>query len=802
MNRQSLHIAVVLLLGASSASAQWQLDGAAVSTAASDQQRPTIIPDGARGAIITWRDYRSGTSDDIYVQRVNASGVAQWTANGVALCTAANQQFAPTLVSDGAGGAIVTWSDVRSGSSFDIYAQRVNASGVPLWATNGVALCTAVDNQQSPTIASDGAGGAIVTWGDSRAGFTNSDIYAQRVNASGVVQWTANGVALCTAVDNQGSPTILSDGAGGAMVTWEDARNGYTDIYAQRVNASGVPQWTANGVALCTATYYQYSPLMVSDGAGGAILAWYDARSVSSSDIYAQRVNASGVAQWAANGVALCTAANDQNNSKIASDGVGGAIVTWHDLRGSASNIYAQRVNASGTPQWLADGIAVCSSGVGDFPTIASDAVGGAVVTWEDYRSGANYDIYAQRVNGSGASQWTANGIALCTAVNAQEYPVVVSDAKEGAIVAWQDYRSGVGYDIYAQRIGSTGCLGRTEPEITSASDIPGDQGGRVAVNWLGSDCDKRPQRMITYYSVWRAVDPVAFSVLAGASPPLVDASAIGPEFRGTAIRHERVAATDYYWEWVGNQAARYSASYSFSAATREDSIAGDPADHYFQVLAYTSDPSVFFESNVMGGRSVDNLAPAAPLLLTAQRVGPNVNLKWKRVRVSDLHNYTVYRKTSSGVTPVPANFLSDAADTVLVDAHAPTTALYYIVTASDIHANRSTPSNEASVSSTTGVGNTPPITTLTVLQNHPNPFTATTTLEIGLPSDADMEIQVFDVTGRRVREMRQVRKKAGWTSVPFDGLDDTGGALASGVYFCKVQANGTTITRKIVIAR
>jgi len=784
--------------------AQWQPDGAAVSTATSDQSRPTIIPDGTGGAIITWRDYRSGTSDDIYVQRVNASGAQQWTANGVALCTAANQQYAPTLVSDGAGGAIVTWSDVRSGSNFDIYAQRVNASGVPQWTANGVALCTAVDNQQSPTIVSDGAGGAIVTWGDYRAGFTNSDIYAQRVNASGVTQWTANGVALCTAVDNQGGPTILSDGGGGAIVTWADARSGYSDIYAQRVNASGVPQWTANGVALCTATYHQGSPMIVSDGAGGAIVTWEDLRSVSSSDIYAQRVSASGVAQWTANGVALCTAGNDQNNSRIASDGAGGAIVTWYDLRSGNSNIYAQRVNASGVPQWTVDGIAVCASGAAQFPTIALDGAGGAIVTWQDYRSGTSYDIYAQRVNSSGASQWTADGIALCTAGNAQEYPVVVSDGKEGAIVAWQDYRSGVGYDIYAQRIGSTGCLGRPEPWITSASDIPGDQGGRVAVNWLGSDCDKRPQQMITHYSVWRAVDPVAFSALAGtgASPPLVDASATPMHRRGAAVRHERVATMDYYWEWVGNQDARYSASYSFSAATREDSVAGAVADHYFQVLAHTGDPYVFIESNVMGGHSVDNLAPAAPLALTALRVGPDVRLRWKRVRVSDLRDYAVYRQSSAGVTPVPVHFLASATDTALIDASAPATALYYVVTAYDVHENRSAPSNEASVGSTTGVGNTPPITTLTVLQNHPNPFSGTTSLEIGLPVNADLEIEVFDVAGRRVREMRQALKKAGWTSVPFDGLDDTGRALASGVYFCKIHANGTTITRKMVIAR
>ena len=61
------------------------------------------------------------------------------------------------------------------------------------------------------------------------------DIYAQRVNAAGSPQWTADGVALCTAANDQRDPTIVSDGAGGAIVTWDDRRNGGYDIYAQHV---------------------------------------------------------------------------------------------------------------------------------------------------------------------------------------------------------------------------------------------------------------------------------------------------------------------------------------------------------------------------------------------------------------------------------------------------------------------------------------------------------------------------------------------------------------------------------------
>src|SRR5262249_52712043 len=157
--------------------------------------------------------------------------------------------------------------------------------------------------------------------------------------------------------------------------------------------------------ALCTANYYQYAPMLATDGAGGAIVTWYDLRSVSSSDIYVQRVNASGVTQWTANGVALCIAANDQSSPKIASDGAGGAFVTWQDLR-SGSSIYAQRVNASGAPQWGADGNSVCTVGGSQYPTIVADGSGGAVITWENYRI-SSYDIYVQLVNASGIPQWT-----------------------------------------------------------------------------------------------------------------------------------------------------------------------------------------------------------------------------------------------------------------------------------------------------------------------------------------------------------------------------------------------------------
>ena len=75
-----------------------------VSTATGDQYSPTGVSDGAGGAIVTWYDFRGGSNYDIYAQHVLASGAVDgaWPANGRALCTAANVQYIPTIVSDGA----------------------------------------------------------------------------------------------------------------------------------------------------------------------------------------------------------------------------------------------------------------------------------------------------------------------------------------------------------------------------------------------------------------------------------------------------------------------------------------------------------------------------------------------------------------------------------------------------------------------------------------------------------------------------------------------------------------------------
>jgi hypothetical protein len=205
-------------------------------------------------------------------------------------------QLKPDICTDGAGGVIITWTDFRSTTDFDIYAQRQGPGGAIVWVVDGVVMNNNVAyDQTDPKIVSDGLFGAILSWTDYRTG-TTADIYAQRVNSTGAVQWTATGVIICTAAGDQIQSQLVSDGNNGAYITWEDHRNtGNSDIYAQRIASNAAINWAATGYAICTIGNDQLNPMIVSNGNLGAIVVWQDYRSGNNFDIYEVGFNTTGV---------------------------------------------------------------------------------------------------------------------------------------------------------------------------------------------------------------------------------------------------------------------------------------------------------------------------------------------------------------------------------------------------------------------------------------------------------------------------------------------------------------------------
>ena len=101
-----------------------------------------------------------------------------------------------------------------------------------------------------------------------------------------------------------------------------------------------------------------------------------------------------------------------------------------------------------------------------------------------------------------------------------------------------------------------------------------------------------------------------------------------------------------------------------------------------------------------------------------------------------------------------------------------------------------------------TSVGDTPsPMAAR--LSNHPNPFNPRTTLKFEMARAGRVELGVYDLQGRRVRVLVSDILPAGHHEVMWDGLDNQGRILSSGLYFARaVMPDGVSAARKLTLVR
>ncbi len=360
----------------------------------------SVTTDGAGGAIVSGTFYTTGY---VVSQRVNASGDILWGTEGTDVRVGGVYPSWVDSAGDGENGAIIVWCEHLGGAyNLTVVSQRIDASGVRVWAPEGLHIGGTLWGHPGEyyttalRVISDGAGGAIIVWVDDGLDV----VCAQRVSGSGELLWGAGGIDIggMPVASDSGHGLLLAvagDGAGGAVLCWASWRGG---LYAQRVDAAGDALWAVDGVQICGTC--PDCPLLVSDGAGGGIAAW-TGRPGGGEETRVQRVGASGDLLWADGGVVVCR--QFAWTFDLVTDGDGGAILAWSEDRALGFyDIYAQRVDALGDLRWGANGAVVCAAPFSEWdPRLATDGAGGAIVTWRDWRSG-NWDIYAQLVDKNG----------------------------------------------------------------------------------------------------------------------------------------------------------------------------------------------------------------------------------------------------------------------------------------------------------------------------------------------------------------------------------------------------------------
>jgi hypothetical protein len=793
----ALALGLLVLLAPAAASAAWSHDplGVPVSAIASKAQRyPKAISDGSGGMIVVWEDHR-GSDTDIYAQRVDAQGNALWTLNGVPVITFTGEQTAPALVSDGSHGAIVAWADARGGVG-DIIAQRLDASGSRLWTANGVIVCSATNAQLVVRAVADGSGGAFLAWQDYRNG--NYDIYAQRLNSSGVAQWRSNGAPACSLATTQDLPTLTIDGQGGVFLAWEDYRagSGYGDIYAQRLSSTGAPAWTLNGLLVCDAAYQQFPDGIAYDGNYGAYVFWEDLR--TNWDVYAQRLNSSGTGTWTTNGVAVHTGSATAYYVHGVANGSKGLYLAWSQYNGTSYDAYGQYLNPDdGEARWTANGRAICTSaGDQNVTDVQLDGLGGLFVVWGDTREGGvEQDVYAQRLNASGVTQWTSGGVSVCTGPGSQAIAQAVPTGT-GFLLAYQADTHDYADDIYAQYVERFGHIGDPSPHLTRVADVPYDQGGHLQVEWTASYVDTFPTYEIEQYTLWRQVpEPAALTRSARSTLALGTLRASD----GRTLRTTVEGAQAVYWEQVGTMPARGLPGYSLVTATTSDSMPGTNPYTSYMVMAEQAGGTPFWASAADSGYSTDDLAPPLPAPFTGTYAAGSAYLQWGESPAPDFAQFRLYRDTYSRFVPGPENLVAAQTSCGTVDAAGG--PAYYQLCAVDLHGNVS----RYAFLQPNGTVDAPAPALPRVLALSapaPNPLRGQATLRLALPRAARVTLAVLDAQGRRVRTLLAGAQPAGEHAITWDGRDDGGRRVADGIYVVRLACEGRVITRRVAALR
>lgn len=177
---------------------------------------------------------------------------------------------------------VVVWQHYHERKFYfdNIYAQRVDPTGNTRWGEHGVAICTAPGLEQSISLVEDGQGGVVAVWQDERDIYP--DLYAQRIS----------GVPVCTAEGHQILPALVKSGRDRFFVSWRDYREDYgiqqqDSIYGQKLNLARKGLWTENGIQLPVQQQkgLAWTPVVVGHPSGQVDLVWS-----YSGDIYLHRL--------------------------------------------------------------------------------------------------------------------------------------------------------------------------------------------------------------------------------------------------------------------------------------------------------------------------------------------------------------------------------------------------------------------------------------------------------------------------------------------------------------------------------
>lgn len=182
--------------------------------------------------------YSQEKQKTIYHQLISSEGKFIWGQEGKLLTTKRGQNSYPQFDIFNRN-IFVTWvNDFENDRN--IYAQLFDLKGNKLWKESGMPVIEFEGDQFGQKVVSDKRGNFIIAWIDRRFTKQFGNIYAQKLNSRGEIQWTESGIDLGTYSNSEKSYlNLVPDEQGGAIAIFKDKREKKSEIFGQKIYSTG-----------------------------------------------------------------------------------------------------------------------------------------------------------------------------------------------------------------------------------------------------------------------------------------------------------------------------------------------------------------------------------------------------------------------------------------------------------------------------------------------------------------------------------------------------------------------------------
>ncbi len=719
---------------------------------------------------IAYESYSNGNT--IALRRFTPAGTLASSTSAVNTDGATVSHWTPDLAFDETGGIGVVWEDYRSGVA-DIFLRRFDSLGVALGSElNLIDADAQTQGQFLPSLVFSNISGFVAGWSDSRDSWT---VYIQRFSKqAGIGLVGANRAITPTDTLTSYLDIDLAVSPVGIVSAAYCAYGASSEAMAQRFDASLTPV----GTPLILASELFNQPVKPAIAVGGNYALVWELITNGDRDIRLTIAN-SNLTPMLANPILAhddaLGAVSDQ--PEVAVIGARTVITVFRDLRRDAGDIYIQKNTLDGA--LVGANLLINednSGGIQSEPSISANA-DSYVVAWNDQRfiSGTtSARIYLRYGGAHASSEILISGDSPGASSATKATPSVALAPNGTALVAWLDMRNG-SPQIFIRLLDSNRTP--TGPEFQVSDDVQG--GG-----------NSKPTVTVDNGNVF----VVAWKNTTGVGKPLINMR-----------RYGSTGALLGSFSFVADQTG---------AAITDYDLDVDNSGKVFLLWSSASNTggaSLFLTAFTNGGAKIgssmeipDNLnaSPAEPSI-SVDEFG-NILMAWVDSRGPERRIYT--QNFNSDMTPAGGNQpLSFAAAPAMFSPSTLAVGGRSWVGWSDARSEGMNVYVQGFVHFPTAVDddNTAILPNQFALeQNFPNPFNPTTHIAFTLPQRANLTLTIYNVLGQEIRELAQGEFPAGKHQVLWDGANNNGASVASGIYFYRLKTDAFAETRKMTLLK